>query len=244
MGEVSGNDFIAKALRKAGVVGINQIPPGYLLTDGLDTLNDMLDSWSLESLMVLFKTEETFSLVAQTREYTIGDGGDFDTVRPIRLINANLKRDSRDYPLKVVERSNYNKIGRKQTSGRSFAITYQPEYPLGKIALFFTPDSSSDQLFLSTQKQLESFPSLTTKVNFAPGYNRAVKYNLAIELAGEFGRGATLDPTIIAIAKVGKDNIKNVNSEPIPRVPLESAEATGQHRHTSDPDDIKSGVWW
>jgi hypothetical protein len=51
---------------------------------------------------------------------------------------------------------------------------------------------------------------LTTALAFPPGYLRAFKYNLACELAPEFG--VEPSPTVSRIAMTSKRNLKRINS--------------------------------
>src|SRR5437762_2811451 len=49
---------------------------------GLRILNAMIGQWAQERLTIPAVIRETFDLMANQASYTIGDGGDFDTVRP------------------------------------------------------------------------------------------------------------------------------------------------------------------
>ena len=43
-------ELITRALQLAGVVGMNRTPSAAEMTDGLDTLNEMLESWALDGM--------------------------------------------------------------------------------------------------------------------------------------------------------------------------------------------------
>ena len=59
-------EFIRRALRLANVVGDGQTPEASDAADGLTWLNDMLDSWSAESLMVYAQVPDTVTLTGGT----------------------------------------------------------------------------------------------------------------------------------------------------------------------------------
>lgn len=58
--------------------------------DGLRRLNNLISSWSAMPLTFPFISREVFPIVANQSTYTIGPGGDFDTVRPQSITGAAL----------------------------------------------------------------------------------------------------------------------------------------------------------
>ncbi len=58
--------------------------------DGLRRLNNLVRSWSIQSLTIPYVNREVFPLVANQNTYTIGTGGDLDTERPVDVMGAGL----------------------------------------------------------------------------------------------------------------------------------------------------------
>jgi hypothetical protein len=58
--------------------------------------------------------------------------------------------------------------------------------------------------------ELISVPSLSTDIYMPPGYLRAFKYNLACEIANEFG--VEPPPNVARIAMTSKRNLKRINN--------------------------------
>lgn len=84
--------------------------------------------------------------------------------------------------------------------------------PLEVINVYPVPSVAS-ALVLYTQKPLIDYDSLVTVIELPPGYERAIKYNLACEIAPEFGRQVPVKVEEIAIQS--KANIKRKNSKPV-----------------------------
>lgn len=59
-------------------------------------------------------------------------------------------------------------------------------------------------------KQLSEPAALTTELHFPPGYMRAFAYNLAMEIAPEFG--VEPSPQVMRIAMTSKRNLKRINN--------------------------------
>src|SRR5262245_55972097 len=88
---------------------------------------------------------EVFNLTANIQTYTIGDGGDFDTVRPIMLTGAGLllanssnPTQPTEIPRAVITDDAWEQIQVKTLSNALFTVVYyNPTYDddLGEITL-------------------------------------------------------------------------------------------------------------
>jgi hypothetical protein len=68
-------DIISRALKDIGALEAGETPTADAAQDAFDMLNDMLDQWSNEDMMVFYKTEIVFSITPGQTQYTIGPGG-------------------------------------------------------------------------------------------------------------------------------------------------------------------------
>jgi hypothetical protein len=68
-------DIISRALKDIGALEAGEIPTPEAAQDAYDMLQDMLDQWSNESMMVFYKTEIIFPVVQNVTQYTIGPTG-------------------------------------------------------------------------------------------------------------------------------------------------------------------------
>jgi hypothetical protein len=152
--------------------------------DGLATLNELLASWSNEGLNITSRERESFTIDA-SGSYTIGSGATLNTVRPIAIINAFIRIGNIDYPLMPITDEQYDNIALKTIdTGYPQFISYNNAYPTGTIKLY---PKGSGQLHLLSEKPLTSIASLSTTVDLPAGWLRALRYNLALELAPEYG---------------------------------------------------------
>ena len=176
----------------------------------LAALNAMLESWSLERLMVLCLAESSLSLTSGTYSYTVGLGAVFNTQRPTKLASPCFIRDSdnNDYPLEIINDQAYGAIiGKSEDSSYPRYINYRASYPYGVIALY-PPPTSGLTLYINAWKQLTQFGAIGETVSLAPGYERAIVYNFAIESSGGF---TSVSPEVAKVAKESKSAIKSAN---------------------------------
>lgn len=189
----SALDIITGAAKLIGVVFKSEQLSSDEANDGLVTLNDMLDTWSNDNLTTFSYTLENFSLTGAA-SYTIGASGDFNTTRPINIVDAVVRLSLVDYPLSIITQEQYQtEISVKSISSSiPEYLTYDNNYPLGTIKMFAVPISGST-LYLQSNKPLNNLSALTTTISLPPGWKRALKYNLAIDMAPEYGVQASAE---------------------------------------------------
>jgi len=71
-------DIISRALKDIGALEAGETPTPEAAQDAFDMLNDLLDQWSNEDMMVFYKSEIVFPIVAGQTQYTIGPGGNIN----------------------------------------------------------------------------------------------------------------------------------------------------------------------
>lgn len=180
-------DILTGAAKLLGVVFKGEALSADEAADGLVTLNDMLDSWSNDNLNTFVYANETFPLTGAT-SYTMGVGGNFNTSRPINISAAVITIAGVDYDLIPITQEQYL----KEVSNKSIIspipqyLVYDNGYPLATINLFPNATAGSSIKILSN-KPLANLSLLTSIVDMPPGWKRALKYNLAIELAPQYG---------------------------------------------------------
>jgi hypothetical protein len=73
-------DIISRALKDIGALEAGETPTPESAQDAFDMLNDILDQWSNESMMVTYKTEIIYPITPGQTQYTIGPNGQIGAV--------------------------------------------------------------------------------------------------------------------------------------------------------------------
>lgn len=288
----TANDLITGALKR-----INVYSPGESLAsddaqDALDTLNELLDSWSTDQASVFASAENILAFVPGQYQYTIGNyvssnffsgtlvngsptisgvtipsdlikradltvngtglaantvvtavgtntvtispaaiatvatpqifnftvPGDFKLQRPLRVTNSftriTTQTSGLDYPIEIISQERYIEIGYKGISAPwPIVAWYNPTMPLATIYFYQNP-SGAGELHLFTDTILTNLANLTQNVALPQGYVRMIKWNLARELASEYGK--TWTALMEKNAKDSWDAVKSLNSIPVP----------------------------
>lgn len=201
-------ELITSSMRLATILASGETPTADESIDGLKALNDILENWSLENLSVWKQDNEQFALTPGVASYTIGPGGTFNTTRPIRCGLSFTRINSADFPLTQWGLEEYNSVAVKNVGGIPERYVYINDYPLGQIVLYPVPAVAST-LFLNTDRVLTTPVALATQLAFPPGYEKALRFVLAVNLAPEYG--VQPPPSVGAIASSSKADIKRAN---------------------------------
>jgi len=214
----SANDFIKQALVLIGVIDPTEDVSAEDAEVGLDVLNDWIDALGTQRLTMYVVTRTTKTLTSGTASYTIGSGGDINIVRPQWIENAGLILDTTattptEVAIQVLSDDAYAQTAMKTlTSSLTSAIWYDHNWSagLGRVYVFPIPTVSTTQLVLYAPTALTEFANLSNDYTFPPGYRRAIRYNLALELVSHYPT-ATPPPDLIRKASDALGDIKRAN---------------------------------
>lgn len=209
---MTAGDLINSTLRLIGVTASGETPSSSESADALVVLNDLIDSWSNEQLLIPAKIREEQALVALQESYTFGASGDWNSARPLRIENIIVKIDTNtELPLSTLNQDQYaNIVDKSVTSEYPTKYFDLGGFPLRTIYFWPTP-SEVKTMVIWSWKALATMAGLTTAFSLPPGYSRALRYNFAIDLAPEYGR--SLDAAIVEVALTSKAAIKRLNIE-------------------------------
>jgi hypothetical protein len=231
---VTGRDLVSASLRLLGVYASGEQPSSEEATDGLAAFNRMISSWSNEKLLIYSITSETpFTLTPGDATVTMGTAGDF-TNRPQEIMGALIRDGSTDYPVHLITLDEYTRIPNKSVQSTYPGKLYDDGgYPQRTLTLWPVP-SAAKSLVLYTKGVLTTIATLDTSLSFPPGYERALVYCGALELAPEYGR--TPSELVMAVATESKASIKRANT----KAALVQCDEALLHRKTFD---ITTGDW-
>lgn len=144
--------------------------------------------------------------------YTIP--GDFAVARPLRITGGYTRVNQLDFWLDVAAtQDQYNSILYKAQPGPWPTVAwYNNAFPYGILNVYQTPGQSAE-LHLFTDTILSNL-TLNQTVIMPQGYNRALKWLLARELAPEYGY--SWSPVQNKIANEALSMIKALNAQPAP----------------------------
>lgn len=206
----TANQIITRALQILNVVEDGATASANQLSDGLTTLNNMLEAWALDRMSVYYIAEANYTLSNESI-LTVGSGGTWSTIaRPNAIPQAWIRiPNGTDIPLIMLDDREWAAIRLKSLTGYyPQYLYYKPTFPAGTLN-FWPVVSSPCTLYINYPATLQNFAAGTDNISLPPGYLRAIIWNLAAEFAPEYGE---LSPSVARMAKKTLAPVRRINN--------------------------------
>jgi hypothetical protein len=209
----TAGDLINGSLRLLGVLAEGETPSSETSQDALLAMNQMIQSWNTERLAVFSTQDQVVTWPPSTISRTFGPTGDIVANRPVAIDDSTYFRDPSNgisYGLKLINQQQYNGIAVKTvTSTYPQVMWVNMTYPDVEMYVYPVPTKVLEFHVVSVE-ELTQPANLATDLAFPPGYLRCFRYNLACELAPEFGTEPSRQ--VQRIAMTSKRNLKRINN--------------------------------
>lgn len=230
-------DLVTTALLKLGVLAEGETATAAQAMGGLRVLNSMLDAWNLEGLLVYVIDRQLFPLTNGVSAYTLGPGGVWNTTplygagcpRPVRIEGAWWQDPTTliEQPINVLRNHVDLQYLRSVPTISASLITdlwYYAGMPVGSVFVYPTPTLPAN-IVLYLWHPWDAATTLATVLTLAPGYQRLLEFQLAVDLSTEYA--GTLRPDITALASEAKENVQRMNVR-VPRMQTDLVGVTGE----------------
>jgi hypothetical protein len=208
----TAGDQINRAFRLLGILAEGETPSASMSQDALMAMQQMIESWNTERLSVFCTQDQVFTWPSGLLSRTLGPSGDFVGLRPVLFDDSTYFKapNGVSYGVKFINQQQYNGIAVKTvTSTYPQVIFVNMTYPNAEMFIYPRPTQDLEWHFVSVQ-ELDNPAALATDLFFPPGYLRAFAYNLAMEIAPEFG--VEPSPQVMRIAMTSKRDLKRINN--------------------------------
>ena len=179
-----------RALRKIGVVAIDEAATAEIIEIAREGLEMMLKSWQNRELD-RFLTSSMSIACTTNAAYTL------DPVRPLRIKNVRFRQQGRDLPMVSMVRDQYDNLPVKDTTGIPTQYYYDRQREAAQ--LFVWPVLSAvngETLEITYVREIEDV-DLNDAIDMPAEWYNAAVYGLADQLADDFD---ITKPTVTARA--------------------------------------------
>lgn len=114
----STNELIINSLYLIGELGVGETPDSFMLSSGLELINELIDKFSADSIYIPYLKELSFNMVAEQPTYSFSDIIPADVIsnRIVDLSFANYTVPSAGqgiiYPLQIINKAQYYGVTR------------------------------------------------------------------------------------------------------------------------------------
>lgn len=212
--QISAKSIIKRALRLIGAKQTNEDPSPSELQDGLEALNAMLDSWNTEKLVIYAVLRRTFAMTASQNGHVMGASEDFDAPVPRKVEAGTVGiipvNQTLELPLRLLTDREYADRADKVTTGQPSAVWYDGN---GTFYFYMIPDAAHT-FVLYDDVQLSQISDVAEQFTLPTGFKRALDYNLAVELAPEWGTALANLQDVVPTAITAKADLKRLHIKP------------------------------
>jgi hypothetical protein len=214
--------IIRSSLRKLGVLASGEPLSASDGQDSLEVLGQMIDGWSGEPLMIPVSTSVKFTLLDGVTKYTIGryagaaPANHIETARPEQIVSAFIRdQGNTDYSLKTLSEEALASLSTKDNPSIPSRYILRQGWPLSEIEFNTAPYQPLELNMILVQPLNAILPTanLTDAIDLPPGYERALVFNLCVDLADEWGK--EVSAATASNASYSKTLLKRKNSREI-----------------------------
>jgi len=189
------NQLIINSLYLLGELAVGEAPDSFMLSSGLELINELLDKFAADSIYIPYLTEISFDMVAGQATYSISDmiPADVTQDRIIDLSFANYTVPSSGqgiiYPLQIINKAQYYGVTRLtplQTRPGFIFLDKQPQESL--VTLYPQPDQPYPCL-LGCKVMLNKLIAGQSLEELPPFYYGFMKYCLARKFLSYYPSG-------------------------------------------------------
>jgi hypothetical protein len=212
-------DLIRLALQSFGAIEQGEDVSADEENDALMVMNEMLDDFSTESLLIYTVQRRVYNLAGITQTYTYGPGGNWDPtpdvpapIEDVYIMLQQANAQTTELPVRIVSYDEWAAIPVKSTqSPIPLQVWIDYQNPLCNFSFYPIPNNSSYQIVLYTWQTLGQVTNITNSIIFPKGYASLIRKNLALRLLPHYGKSRTDEPDIAVEASEAKKRVKLIN---------------------------------
>lgn len=189
------NELIINSLYLIGELGVGETPDAFMLSSGLELINELLAKFDADSIYIPYLTELSFNLVAGQRTYSISNMMAADVVanRIIDLSYANYTVPSAGqgiiYPLQIINKAQYFGVTRLTPLNTRPGFIYLDKQPLESLVTLYPSPDQPYPCLLGVKVMMNSVIANQSLDEVPPFYYGFLKYCLAQKFLSYYPSG-------------------------------------------------------
>lgn len=190
------NDLITDSLRLLGELGVEEQVDAYMLSTGLTILNEILDSFSVDTIYIPYLTSINFTMVPNQAVYSFSDMQTANVVTnrivSLEYCNYTVTTDptiSVNYPVRIVNDASYYQNVRQDGFVSRPSIVFTNDLQLESKLTFYPAPNLPYPVQLQVKVMLNAVTSQDTLNSLPPFYYKFLKFAMAREFLAYYPSG-------------------------------------------------------
>jgi hypothetical protein len=175
------NDLIINSLYLIGELGVGETPDAFMLSTGLELINELLDKFSADSIYIPFLTPIDFTMVAGKATYSISDmvSADINADRIVDLSLANYTVQTIVYPIRIINKATYYGVVRLNNLNARPGFCFLDKQDTESFVTFYPAPDQPYPCSLKAKVMINQLSAYEDLTELAPYYYGFLKYALA-----------------------------------------------------------------
>ncbi len=191
------NDVIINSLYLLGELGVGETPDAFMLSTGLDLLNELIDKFSADSIYIPFLTTIESVFVAGQQTYSISDMVLSSNITANRIVdlefaNYTVQPDASEpiiYPLRIISKAEYYNVVRLENlQTRPGFIFLNKQASESFITVYPAPDQAYP-FSIQVKAMIDKLDTQESLSELPPFYYGFLKYALARKFLAYYPSG-------------------------------------------------------
>lgn len=179
------NQLIVNSLYLLGELGVGEAPDSFMLSSGVELLNELLTKFAADSIYIPYLTELNFTMVVAQATYSISDMVPSDVVgnRIVDLSYANYTVPSSGqgiiYPLQIINKAQYYGVTRLLPLNTRPGFIFLDKQDSESLVTFYPAPDQPYPCLLGVKSMIDSLAANDSLEELPPFYYGFLKYCLA-----------------------------------------------------------------
>lgn len=179
------NELIINALYLTGELGVGETPDSFMLSSGLELINELIDKFSADSIYIPYLKELSFTMVSGQAAYTVSDmvAADVTSNRIVDLSFANYTVPNAGqgiiYPLKIINKAQYYNVTRLLPLNTRPGFIFLDKQATESIVTLYPAPDQAYPCVLGVKVMINKLVANQDLTELPPFYYGFMKYALA-----------------------------------------------------------------
>lgn len=186
------NDLINNALYLLGELSPSETPDPFMLSTGLDLVNELIDKFTSDSIYIPFLSSLSFTMVPGQATYSVSDillGADIEADRIVDLVFANYTVQTIDYPIRIINKATYQNVMRLTNLNTRPGFVFLNKQDTVSFVTFYPAPDQPYPCTLKVKKMIDKLDAQEDLTELPPYYYGFLKYALARKFLAYYPSG-------------------------------------------------------
>lgn len=185
------NDLIVNSLYLLGELGVNETPDSFMLSTGLELINELIDKFTADSIFIPFLTTLSFTMTIGQAVYSVSDivTAEVNADRIVDLSFANYTVQTIIYPIKIINKATYSNVVRLDNlDARPGFVLLNKQATESQLIFYPAPDQPYP-CTVQVKSMIDKLDEHESLVELPPYYYGFLKYALARKFLSYYPSG-------------------------------------------------------